>query len=256
LGLILSGGVLLIGFDWLGWARVCQWMAGAIALTTLPIAGFREPPGAVERPGLQVFAEFFRRPGVVGWLAAIAAFKVGEAFGVGMLRPFLVDAGLGFSDIGWLTGTAGFLAGLVGAMVGGAFVGSYGRYRCLFVFGAVQALAVGCYAIAAAGARDAVTLYALCTFEHFAGGMATVALFTMMMDASRPQAAGTDYTVQASVVVLATGLGAALSGFAAGAIGYTAHFLVAAGLCVLGMIPALLHHRRVRRGATAIADVL
>ncbi|MBZ5713554.1 MFS transporter [Nannocystis pusilla] len=256
LGMILCGGVLLILYPWLGWARVCQCMAGAIALTTLPIAGFREPPPEVqERPGLAVFAEFFRRPGMGSWLIAIAAFKLGEAFGVGMLRPFFIDVGLGLADIGWLTGTAGFIAGLVGAMVGGAFVTSFGRWRCLFVFAAVQALAVASYAIAAAGWRDGWVLYALCTFEHFASGMATAALFTMMMDASRPRTAGTDYTIQASVVVLATGVGASLSGFSAANFGYTDHFLIAAGMCVLGTLPAVLHWRRVRRGETELANV-
>lgn len=257
LGMILCGGVLLILYPWLGWTRVCQCMAGAIALTTLPIAAFREPPPEqAERPGLAAFAEFFRRPGTWSWLAAIAAFKLGEAFGVGMLRPFLIDVGLGLADIGWLTGTAGFLASLVGAMVGGWFVASYGRYRCLFVFAAVQALAVASYAIAAAGAREGWVLYALCTFEHFSSGMATAALFTMMMDASRPRTAGTDYTIQASVVVLATGIGASLSGFSAAELGYTQHFLVAAGLCALGALPAVLHYEKVRRGETEIAGVL
>lgn len=256
LGMILAGGVLLILYPWLGWTRVCLWMAGLVALTTVPIAAFHEPPAETqEPPGLSVFLAFFRRPGVLGWTGVIAAFKFGEAFAGGMLRPLLVDVGLDLSGIGWLTGTAGFIAGLLGALAGGALVGRFGRYRCLLVFGVVQALAVACYAIPAVGPRDATTLYALCIFEHFASGMATVALFTMMMDASRPQAAGTDYTVQASVVVLSTGLGAALSGFSAQRFGYAGHFLLAAGLCVLGMVPALLHRQRVRRGATAIANV-
>lgn len=257
LGMILCGGVLLILYEQLGWTRVCQLMAGAIALTTLPIAAFREPPPppAQARPGLAVFAEFFRRPGIAGWLAALAAFKLGEAFGVGMLRPFLIDVGLDLAGIGWLTGTAGFLASLVGAMVGGAFVGSFGRWRCLFVFAAVQALAVAGYAIPAWGPRDWSVLYALCTFEHFASGMATAALFTLMMDAARPHTAGTDYTVQASVVVFATGLGAALSGYSAGALDYGPHFLLAAVLCALGVVPAVVHHARVRRGETDLAAV-
>ena len=49
--------------------------------------------------------------------------------------------------------------------------------------------------------------------EHLFGGMATVALFTAMMDASRGERAATDYTIQACIVVSATGLGAIASGF-------------------------------------------
>lgn len=270
LGMILCGGVLLILYEQVGWTLACQCMAGAIALTTLPIAGHREPPTAPhDRPGLAAFAEFFRRPGVLGWLAALAAYKFGEALAVGMLRPFLVDVGLGLGGIGWLTGTAGFLAGLVGAMVGGAFVGKYGRWRCLFVFAGVQALAVACYAIPAWGPRDWTVLYALCTFEHLSSGMATAALFTLMMDSARPRTAGTDYTVQASVVVFATGAGAAVSGYSVAALAalarplagavtivpedYGAHFLLAAALSLVGVLPAVAHRARVRRGETDLA---
>ena len=60
--------------------------------------------------------------------------------------------------------------------------------------------------------------------------MATAALFTVMMDFCRREQAGTDYTVQASVVVIASGLGATLSGFSAGLVGYTAHFVFGTAL--------------------------
>ena len=52
---------------------------------------------------------------------------------------------------------------------------------------------------------DTVSRFA--TAEHLASGMATAALFTAMMDACADGSAATDYTVQASVVVLATGVG-------------------------------------------------
>ena len=42
--------------------------------------------------------------------------------------------------------------------------------------------------------------------EHLLGGMATVALFTLMMDASDPEHAGTDYTLLACAIVFAMGL--------------------------------------------------
>jgi len=61
----------------------------------------------------------------------------------------------------------------------------------------------------------------VCGAEHLASGMATAALFTVMMHECRPEHAGTDYTVQASLVVVATGGAAAVSGFSAQALGYS-----------------------------------
>ena len=45
--------------------------------------------------------------------------------------------------------------------------------------------------------------------------MATAALFTCMMDWCRPGHSGSDYTVQASTVVIASGIAASLSGVTA-----------------------------------------
>ncbi|MBL9105771.1 MAG: MFS transporter [Myxococcales bacterium] len=257
LGMIASGGVLIGLSQQLGWAGVFYAMAGMVALTTLPVLLVREPAPAVEaRPGRAVIAEFLRRPGVGSWLAVLAMFKFGESFGVTMLRPNLIDRGVSLPELGWILGTAGALAGLAGAMLGGWLVGRCGRWRSLVAFAGLQALAVAGYAALAgqpAGPLDQRLVLGFTVFEHLASGMATVALFTLMMDATRPHAAGTDYTIQASVVVLATGLAAALSGASADRLGYVWHYLLAAGICLLAL-PAIARHRgRLRRGETEIA---
>jgi predicted MFS family arabinose efflux permease len=76
--------------------------------------------------------------------------------------------------------------------------------------------------------------------------MATVALFTAMMDACDRRTGATDYTVQASVVVCASGVASSLSGYVADVFGYRAHFVLAGALCVLGtlvMVP--IYKRRI-----------
>jgi predicted MFS family arabinose efflux permease len=67
--------------------------------------------------------------------------------------------------------------------------------------------------------------------------MATATLFTVMMDWSRPIVGATDYTVQASAVVIASGLGTLISGRIAEHLGYALHF-TAAGL--IGIASTLL----------------
>jgi MFS family permease len=256
LGMILSGGVLIVLFEQIGWAGCFYWMAAASALALVPVLLTREPaapPAEAHEAGL--LRSFLRQRGMGGWLLTIAAFKFGEAFATAMLRPMFVDRYISMVALGWITGTAGFIAGLVGAMVGGAFVGLYGRHRMLMIFGLLQAVAVASYALLAIGPLDLTRVYMICIFEHLASGMATAALFTMMMDATRPHAAGTDYTAQASVVVLATGIASALSGFSAQKIGYPAHFGVAAALCLVatGLVP--LHRARVLYGRSEVATL-
>ena len=60
-----------------------------------------------------------------------------------------------------------------------------------------------------------------------------------MMDWSRRATSATDYTVQASAVVIATGAAATVSGYSAGALGYAGHFALAAAIGVLSLGPVI-----------------
>jgi RhtX/FptX family siderophore transporter len=256
LGMIIGGGVLLIVFERLGWTNVFLLMAAVIFLTTLPIAAYREPKAAPAGPkpslGRAVIVDFLGRPGMLRWLGVIAALKAGEHLATAMLRPFFIDRGLDLEAIGWLTGTAGFIAGLAGAMAGGALVRPLGRYRALMIFGVLEAITVAAYALATFGPLNLELLYGLCIAEHFVGGMVTVSLFTLMMDACRKGMAGTEYTIQASVYVLAAGAVSGLSGFVAASIGYTWHFVVSGVACLLMLIPLILHVAAEQAGASKV----
>jgi predicted MFS family arabinose efflux permease len=175
-----------------------------------------------------------RRPGAGAWFILLVLFKAGEHLATGMLRTFLVDVGLSLSQVGWMLGFVGFTTGLVGALLGGALVNRLGRRRALLVFGTLQAGAVLLYALAARGASVPV-LALVCAVEHLASGMATAALFTVMMEMCRPEHAASDYTVQASLVVVATGVAAAVSGFSAQALGYAWHFTLSAVVCAVAV---------------------
>jgi MFS family permease len=231
-GMVVGGGALLILHERLGARGAYAAMAALTALATLPVLGAREPAPPPAEPSAARGPAFLRRPGAGRLLAVVVTYKFGEAFATGMLRPFLADRGLGLSELGWLLGTVGFVAGLAGALAGGALVNRVGRRRALVGFGLLQAAAVAGYAAAALAGPARGVLSLLCGLEHFAGGMATAALFTCMMDWCAPESAAADYTVQASAVVIATGAASALAGFSAQALGYAGHFALAAALAL------------------------
>jgi RhtX/FptX family siderophore transporter len=251
-GMILGGGLMLVLFEKLGWSPTLVSLGALLLVATVPVALFREPPSAPPPPSSPSIGYWLQRPGTGRWLTLLVLYKAGEALAVGMLRPFLVDNGLGLAQVGWMLGGVGFTAGLAGALVGGALVNRLGLRGALLLFGSAQTGAVLLYALAARGVPLSV-LTGVCAMEHLASGMATAALFTAMMRECRAEHAGTDYTVQASVVVLATGGAAALSGFTAQALGYSAHFSLSAVLCALATVfAALTFHppRMLLAGAT------
>jgi MFS transporter, PAT family, beta-lactamase induction signal transducer AmpG len=227
-------------------------MAVLTALATLPILAAREPPRALPAAGPSGDgAHFLRRPGALRLVLLVVAYKAGDAFATGMLRPFLVDSGLTLADIGWLLGTVGFVAGLLGALAGGSMVNRLGRRSALTVFGLLQAASVAGYAYLALAKPGPTALYVVCAAEHAAGGMATAALFTCMMDWCSRASSATDYTVQASAVVIATAIASAVAGFSAQALGYFGHFCLASVLA-LGAVAAV----RLLFPSTAAATVV
>jgi RhtX/FptX family siderophore transporter len=246
-GMVIGGGVLLAFLDKLGTRGTFASMAMLTVLATLPVLVAVEPPPSAPPSRPELNLHFLRRPGAWRLLALILVYKAGEAFAQGMLRPFLVDHGLGMTDIARLVGTVGFFAGMAGALAGGALVGRIGRRRSLVVFGIGQVITVGGYLYLAMVTPTLGEIYAWTGVEHFASGAATTSLFTSMMDWSERHSSGTDYTVQASAVVIATGIASTLSGFSAQAFGYVGHFALATAMCVVAVIVAAALYPRPER---------
>jgi predicted MFS family arabinose efflux permease len=247
IGMIIGGGLIIWVFDRAGWTAAFVSMSALVLATTVPVLAHREAPRPTEAPAgaarggiLAAIREALARPGMGRWMLVLATFKTGEWLAGGMLRVFLTEAGQSLSDIGLMLGSVGSSAALLGAAVGGLATPRLGRRRALLVFGSLQTLALASMVLAVAF-PSVPMFYAVTTAEHVTASMATTALFTTMMDFCRIDDAGTDYTLQASLVVIATGLASTLSGVSAAALGYGGHFLAAAALSATGVAVVLTY---------------
>lgn len=242
LGMVVGGGVLLSSFAVTGWAGTFALAAACVALACLPLAVAPEtpraaPPGADARPGDHHLHRWFAVPGGGRWFALLVTYKLGDALGTGMVKPMLVDMGLGLADVGRVVGVYGSAASILGALAGGLLVQRLGTRAGLALFALGQGVAVGGWAVVAALGPDHWALAAVA--EHLVSGMATSALFTAMMYACRRDRPGADYTVQASVVVIAQGLAAIASGWTASELGYVGHGIVATFVCLAPLLLVL-----------------
>lgn len=238
-GMILGGGVILASLETIGWALACRLMALGLVLASLPVLRHREAPTSsevaerVEGGSLKASVAALG----VGWLVLLGAFKAGDALASPMLRPLLVDLGHDKTAIGWLLGLGGFSTGMLGALAGGWLAGRSRRWG-LLVGSVLQVAGLLGYALVTLEPTWS-RLVAASLFEHFAGGVAMVALFTIMMDVCRRGHEATDYTLQACAVVLTGGLASALSGVVAKQIGYGWLFALGALLAALGAVATL-----------------
>jgi len=246
LGMILGGGLLLWVFARSNWSVMFLCMAALLSLTVLPVLRLREPlrGSGTELPTerwapRQLLLAWWQRamqPGMLTLAALIFAYRFGDQLVSSLINPFLLDRGLDKETIALMKGAVGSGASLLGAALGGWLAFKVRRRHALLLSGLAQAACFGLYIASAHGLGGTLLLWVATVSEGVIGTMASVALFTLMMDASDPQHAGTDYTLLASVVVLVGSLGGIAGGVLGDALGYGPTFVIGTVLAAVGCL--------------------
>jgi len=254
LGIITGGGVLLYVMGTAGWSVAFAGLMALSALLLIPVLLLREPPppesvtmGLRESP-VRVWLDFFRRPGLRGWIWVLVTYKMADSLASAMVKPMLIDMGLSLAGMGLQVSLAGAVTTIAGALLGGWLVTPLGRRRALVLFSLAQALACGAFMLPAAGHSPAglppVTLAVLINaVEHLFGGMATAAMLAAVMDRCRPDHGGSDFTLQVSLLAAFGGLFYLPAGLLAEWLGYDGFFLLALSAGLLLLWPAWRYTR-------------
>lgn len=244
IGMIVGGGVLLWLFSITGWRSVFIAMAVLVIVTTVPVWWLPRTRSAADddpRPARahRLIGEWLsraRRPGMLVFIGLIAAFKFGDSMGSSLVGPFMSDAGLSLGQIALIKGALSSLAALAGAALGGWLAFRFGRRRALLFGGITQTASLVLYLIAALGSGGFGLITAASIAEHVLGGAATVALFTVMMDASERAHAGSDYTLLACAVAIVQGVAGLAAGVIGDLLGYPALFGISVVLSGVGCV--------------------
>jgi MFS family permease len=242
IGMILGGGLLLWVFARSGWSVMFACMSVLLAITVIPVLTLRESD-EIERKAPPRFAllaiGWLQRllvPGMLGFAGLIFCFRFGDAMVSTLLSPFMKDQQLSTETIALMKGTVGSSTSLLGAVLGGWFTFRVGRRAALLAAGLGQAIAFIPYWLSSLGIGGVQLLWGATIVEGIVSTMATVALFTLMMDAADPEHAGTDYTLLASVYVLVGSVGQFTAALIADHSGYAVMFAIGIVLTVIGTL--------------------
>lgn len=257
IGMILGGGLLLWVFAKAGWSVMFLGMAALLALTVPAVLALREPPRVAAVTPLRTHAlaagwiARLRQPGIPLFIGLICFYKFGDSMGASLVGPYMRDAGMTKEAIALVKGTLGSGATLIGAGIGGWLAYTYGRRSALLWSGLLQTLSLMLYAASAFGYGGHDLIAIACIAEHVLGGMAVVALFTLMMDACDPAHASTDYTLLACALVVGHGLASMSGGLVADFAGYAPLFVCSVLLSGIGCL-TLVHALDRQRGPTRL----
>ena len=225
-GLMVGGGGILIVYDRLGWAVALAILAALTALPLPLLMRWREReaiPAAAPRPrgSFRALGSFFRQPGAARWaLVVLPLYYLGIAMAYPLITPMLVDVGWQLDRIGAVSIVGGGIAAVLASLGSGALLNRLGRRPALVAFGLVQVAAVISLIPVAGGHSGTLSGLASVALLNVAYATAGTAVYTINMDWSRSGSAGSDYTVQDSLVHLCSQLAGAAALGLAGALGY------------------------------------
>jgi MFS transporter (putative signal transducer) len=246
LGAAIGSGLFLVLVAQVDWTWAMIAMAALLGLLGMPflLSPPQKPEAArLHRPSIR---EALGRAEMRKGLLLAAVYAASQKWGLFMLGPFLIDAGLDLTSLGAINGAGGMIVGFAGALLGGACVRIWGAQPILILALILQTGALSGLGLAAwAGDAPQWLLIAL-ALASSSGILALgfVALYAKFMDLSDPRQAGVDFTLLQCADALVSMVGGVGSGWIAQHFGYGACFAAAAAFTVLALPVAILLSRR------------
>jgi len=237
LGSAIGAGLFLVLVAHLGWTHAMALMAALLVLLGLPFVLSPTPPAPARRLHRPSLRSALARPELRGGLALSALYAATQKWGMTMLGPFLVDAGLDLASLGIVNGAGGMAVGFACALLGGACVRRWGSCPVMILALAAQALALAALAASAWTKATPQEFLVALALVSSSGIMALgfVALYAQFMALSDPRQAGIDFTLLQSMDALVSMMGGLGAGWISQHYGYGACFGLSAALAFIAV---------------------
>ena len=251
--LVAGAGALMIA-DRAGWFAAYATMAALLAVGMLVFIFGPEPPLPAENPRaaqmsrwdalrdwlatavVGPFKDFMLRPLWPVILLFVLGYKLGEAMAGVMAMPLYISLGFSLSQIAAVSKLVGFVATIVGALVGGIVTARLGVIRALILCGLLQSAGNLFYVLQAVGGHRLDYLALCVAAENLTGAMAGAALVAYLSDLCSPAFTATQYALLSSLSAVGRTMVASSGGVLADKLGWVPFFL----LTTVATVPALI----------------
>ncbi|MBL0732494.1 MAG: AmpG family muropeptide MFS transporter [Desulfosarcina sp.] len=239
--LLASGGGLILA-DHIPFAYVYLIMAACMLPCIFTTLFAPEPampentPKTLREAVIAPLMEYFRRRGALLILAFILLYKIGDTMASAMTIPFYLDMGFSKTEIGTVVKLFGTWAVIVGAITGGFLMLRLGINRSLWIFGFLQAISTGCFALLVKTGPSIVALSFVISFENLSSGMGTAAFVAFMASVTDKRFTATQYALLSSLMAFPRVMASAPTGFMVQSAGWENFFII----CMLAATPGML----------------
>ncbi|MEQ1602076.1 MAG: AmpG family muropeptide MFS transporter [Methylophilaceae bacterium] len=242
---LIPGSLSLILADFLPWSSVffitALFMLPGLAMTLL----VREPllkngaPKTLRAAIVEPFNEFIGRNGVASALTILAFiffYKLGDSMATALATPFYLDMGFSKTEIGLVAKNAGLWPSVIGGMLGGIWMIKLGINRALWLFGAVQMLAILGFAWLATVGHSLPWLAVVIGVEALGVGLGTAAFVAYIAHTTHPLYTATQFALFTSLAAVPRTVANAATGYLIEWLGWVVFFLFCFVIAIPGML--------------------
>jgi PAT family beta-lactamase induction signal transducer AmpG len=242
---LVPGSLSLILADHMDWSSVFMitalFMLPGLVMTLL----IREPalknasPKTLRAAVVEPFQEFIVRNGLKSALTVllfIFLYKLGDSMATALATPFYLEMGFTKTEIGLVAKNAGLWPSVIGGMLGGVWMMRLGINRALWIFGAVQMIAILGFAWLATVGHSLPWLALVIGLEALGVGLGTAAFVAYIAQTTNPLYTATQFALFTSLAAVPRTFANAATGYLVEYFGWV-HFFV---LCFVLAIPGML----------------
>lgn len=240
---LVPGALSLVLADHLPWDLVyiitALFMLPGI-LMTLFVAEpeLKGAPKTLKAAVIEPFEEFMGRglkPALL-ILAFIFFYKLGDSMATALATPFYLDMGFSKTEIGLIAKNAGLWPSVIGGLLGGVWMISLGINRALWLFGAVQMLAILGFAWLAMVGHSPLWLAFVIGVEALGVGLGTSAFVAFIARATHPLYTATQFALFTSLAAVPRTFANAATGYMVEWVGWQSFFLICFFIAIPGMM--------------------
>ena len=242
---LVPGSLSLILADHLTWQSVffitALFMLPGIFMTIL----VKEPllklgaPKTLRAAVVEPFYEFINRNGLktaLLILAFIFLYKLGDSMATALATPFYLDMGFSKTEIGLIAKNAGLWPSVIGGLLGGVWMFKLGINRALWVFGAVQMIAILGFAYLSTIGHSLLWLGIVIGVEAFGVGLGTAAFVAYIAQTTHPLYTATQFALFTSLAAVPRTFANAATGYMVETLGWFNFFIACFILAIPGML--------------------
>ncbi len=240
---LVPGSLSLVLADHLPWDSVyvitALFMLPGLAMTIF----VNEPelkgaPKTLKAAVIEPFEEFKSRGIKSGLLilAFIFFYKLGDSMATALATPFYLDMGFSKTEIGLIAKNAGLWPSVIGGLFGGVWMISLGINRALWIFGAVQMIAILGFAWLAVVGHNPVWLALVIGVEALGVGLGTSAFVAFIARATHPLYTATQFALFTSLAAVPRTFANAATGYLVEWLGWKSFFLTCFFIAIPGML--------------------